>query len=575
MKILLTTLNAKYPHTALALWTIFQYCREAEPGLVLREFNINQDPAWITGEIYREKADVVAFSCNIWNIELTKRIGAHLKLVAPQTIFLLGGPEVSADPAAILKELDWADFIISGEGEVTFKDFLERCKAGRPDWSGLQGLTWRDGAKIIQNEARPLLPDLGILPSPYPEDLTPFRQKLLYYETSRGCPFECQYCLSAGERGLRFFPWEQVEADLLRFIRAGVEQVKFVDRTFNANLEWAKRIWRLLLANPGTTNFHFEICGDRLDEESFAILKQAPPGLFQFEIGVQSTNPETLDLVKRRMNFAKLAMTVKRLQNETNIHLHLDLIAGLPGEDYASFARSCDEVLALQPDHLQLGFLKLLKGSGLRARAVEYDYLFMAEAPYEILSSRWLSYEELLKLKGIEDLLEQYYNNRRFRNSLRFMTARFESPFRFWEEFAAWWRGRGMDGLAHKGRDLYGYLLEFFESRQGDSPVLRETLKYDLLQTERVVELPPWTGPVNKEVRARNYPFWQEPENRERFVPEFAGMTAREIERRTLFERFTIDPEVASPEEVESGERVIIFIYTPVGTRVVKLTPEK
>jgi radical SAM superfamily enzyme YgiQ (UPF0313 family) len=578
MKILLTTLNAKYVHTALALWTLFQYCRDEEPGLSLREFNINQDPAWITGEIYREKADVVAFSCNIWNIELLKIIGPRLKAVAPQTIFILGGPEVSTDPVEIMKEMGWADFVISGEGEATFREWLQCFGGKEPEWSSVAGLTYRNGDAVIQNETRPLLSDLGILRSPYPDDLAPFRRKLLYYETSRGCPFDCQYCLSANERGLRFFPWERARADLLRFIQAGVVQVKLVDRTFNADLEWAKRIWRFLIANPGSTNFHFEICGDLLDEESLAILKAAPAGLFQFEIGVQSTNPESLKLIQRRTNIVELKRKVKYLLKETNLFIHLDLIAGLPGEDYASFARSCNDALTLWPDRLQVGFLKLLKGSGLRARAAEYGYLFTPEAPYEVLAGRWLSYEELLRLKTIEDLIERYYNNRRFRTSLRYLMAHFANPFGLFEAFAVWWKERGLDALAHKTRDLYQYLLDYFETSQGERPVLREILKYDLLWSERVVELPEWTGPVDQAVRSRSFRFWQDPANCERFAPEFTGMTPREIERRTLFEAFSFDPEAAasaSPGEVAMKEQVIIFIYAPAGTRVVKLAPEK
>ena len=307
MKILLTTLNAKYVHTALGLWYIYQYCHPEYPELMFKEYNINQELSWVCGELYLEKPKAIAFSCNIWNIEATLTICRWLKQVEPEITVVLGGPEVWSEPVAIMEQNPAVDFIIVGEGELTFKEWLDHFHRTNPDWKRVKGLVFRTTDGIVQNELRPDISDLSILPRPYPEELSDFRQKLLYYETTRGCPYQCQYCLSANEKGVRYFPLEQVKNDLLHFINSKIAQVKFVDRSFNCNPKWAKEIWRFLLEHPGETNFHFEVVADLLDEESIAILQQAPPGAFQFEIGVQSTNPETIRLIQRKMDFSKLA----------------------------------------------------------------------------------------------------------------------------------------------------------------------------------------------------------------------------------------------------------------------------
>jgi radical SAM superfamily enzyme YgiQ (UPF0313 family) len=573
MKILLTTLNAKYVHTSLALWYLYQYCREEYPGLVLKEFNINQELAWVCGEIFRERPAVVAFSCNIWNLDAVLKICRRLRQVAPEIRFILGGPEVSADSKQIMSANPAVDWIVVGEGEITFKEYLEQLGQVKPNWHRVAGLVYRDGEMIVVNPRRPQITNLGSIPFPYPEDLTPFRKKLVYYETSRGCPFQCQYCLSANEQGVRFFPPETVKRDFLRFIAAQVIQVKLVDRTFNCNREWAKTLWRFLLEHPGVTNFHFEIVGDLLDEESLAILSQAPAGLFQFEIGVQSTNPETLRLVKRRTDWTRLQERVRQLIRTTRVFVHLDLIAGLPGEDYRSFARTFNETMALEPHRLQLGFLKMLRGSGLRAQAEVFGYQFMQEAPYEVLANPWLSYAELLQLKDIEHVLERFYNSGRFRGALRYLQSRFETPFALFSALGAWWKKQGYDQMAHKPKELYRYLLRFYEEQQAEASsvaVFRNLLKFDLLSQERLVDLPEWAGVTDPALKRFSYLFWQDPQQQRRYFEGQPKLAARELQRRSLIASFALDPPaVATAPQTEPvwRETTYLFIYQSTGVK--------
>jgi radical SAM superfamily enzyme YgiQ (UPF0313 family) len=581
MKVLLTTLNAKFVHTALSLWYLYHYARancdpvNQEVELRFREFNINQDLSWVCGEIFGERAKVIGFSCNIWNIEAVMVICRRIKQLAPKTLIILGGPEASAEPEQILSRYPAVDFIVIGEGEITFTEWLNQLSRERPEWSSVNGLAYREAGHVVVNSSRALISDLTVLPFPYPEDLTPFRHKLVYHETSRGCPFNCQYCLSANEQRVRFFPLERVQQELLRFITAEIAQVKFVDRSFNCNPDRAKRIWRFLLDNPGKTNFHFEIIGDLLDDESIDILSLAPPGLFQFEIGVQSTNPRTLELIQRKMNFARLSGQVSKLLARRNVFVHLDLIAGLPGEDYHSFARTFNETMAIQPDRLQLGFLKLLKGAGLRERAAEYGYIFTTETPYEVMANHWISYEELLQLKVIEDLLERYHSSGRFASSLEYLFIEFSSPFAFFESLARWWKTRGYDQFSHKEKDLYAYLLQFYQTMKHDPGIiLRNLLKYDLLTWERMVELPEWAGMNTPELKNFGYQFWFDGRNIENFVPEFQGLTVREIQRRVLFAAFEFNPadgafNLQMPPVLQP--QILLFIYRGKKARVVPI----
>lgn len=574
MKVLLTTLNAKYVHTSLGLWYIYQYCHRDYPEVVFKEYNINQELSWICGEIYLEKAAVVAFSCNIWNIEPVLILCRRLKQVAPETVIILGGPEASNEAEGILERNPAVDFIQCGEGELSFKAWLQAAQEPNPDWSKVAGLVYRRQDEIIHNQSQSEIADLGQIPYPYPEDLLPFQKKLVYYETTRGCPFNCQYCLSANEGRVRYFPLERVKQDLLRFGQAGIRQVKLVDRSFNCNLRWAKEIWNFLLEHPSRTNYHFEVVGNLLDDESLELLAAAPEGFFQFEIGVQSTNKTTLGLIQRQMDLEKLFRQVGRLIQETKVFVHLDLIAGLPGEDYQSFANSFNQTIALRPHRLQLGFLKLLKGSGLRAKAAEYGYEYTAEAPYEVLKSRWLSYEELLRLKVIEDILDRYYNSQRFRTSLAYLIPLFGSAFAFFETFAAWWKVRSLDEVAHKTRDLYGYLLDFARCHQADELILCNCLKYDLLCFERSVELPDWAGEQEQALAKLSYSFWKDQEQIRKYLPGYEDRPIREIQRKVYFAWFDFNPQLllsSAGENVTLVPQVLLFCYMPEGVKTYEI----
>lgn len=576
MKLFLTTLNAKYVHTSLGLWYIYQYCRPYYPDMIFKEYNINQDLAWVCGEIYREHADVIAISCNIWNVEQILILCKRIKQVAPKTLIVLGGPEVWERPEQMLTDNPDVDFIIVGEGEVAFKEWLDQYYSAVPQWNKVKGLVYRNGEEIIHTEDRTELPDLSVLPFPYPDDLTGFERKLIYYETTRGCPFHCQYCLSANEGGVRYFPMERVKNELLRFIKAGIRQVKLVDRSFNCNPKWAKEIWRFLIAHPGVTNFHFEIVGDLLDDESLAILKTAPKGMFQFEIGVQSTHPETLERIQRKMNWERLSEYIGRLVRETNVFVHLDLIAGLPEEDYDTFARTFNETLSLRPHRLQLGFLKLLRGSGLRAIAEQYHYVYTRETPYEVLQNQWMDYDHFLRLKIIEDLLERYYNSGWFKTTLAFLFARHLDPFSFFEAFAKWWKERGFDSVSHKSRDLYKYLLDFSESITQPKWIIQNLLKYDLLCQERTVEIPSWLGNDDRSLSKPGYAFWKDPANVSRYLPDYIGHPPRDIQRQVYFARFDLDPEMPSigPDEGFRKETIILFIYRGKEVKTFKIDKE-
>lgn len=472
MKILLTTLNSQYIHTALALYTLQAYCRPDFPEIRVAEFNINQDLNYILGAIYRQHPSVLGFSTNIWNITPTLELVDRIKKILPQTVVLLGGPEAAADYGGILLRPGAPDYIILGEGEVTLRELLAKLQRREVELlSTLPGLAFREGSSIRRTADRAPL-DLATLPFPYP-DLAPFRDRILYYEASRGCPFQCAYCLSGWEKTpLRVLPFDRVKTDLLRFINAGVRTVKLIDRTFNLDRARAAALLRFLLEQGGETEFHFELVGELLDEELITLLKAAPAGRFRVEIGVQSTCPAALQAVRRKYDLNRLkanclALTTGRAALGARPTVHLDLIAGLPYEDLATFGRSFDWTFRLHPDELQLGFLKLLKGSPLREEAHTYDYRFTTAPPYEILANKWLSYADLLHLKGVEEMVEKYFNSHRFRYTLNYLFQDESlSPWAFFSTLARFWQEKGYSGQAHKPGALYDRLWRFLTAQR-------------------------------------------------------------------------------------------------------------
>lgn len=465
IKTVLATLNAKYIHMSLALRYLKAYCGR-EFDVELAEYTI-KDPAMnVVADLYGRAPDIVGFSCYIWNIEETIAIIHMLKKVLPRTRIVLGGPEVSYDTEYWMERLPEVDFIVMGEGEETLHHLLSEVQGGTEKFHFVFGIAYRDReGRVVVNPGRPKAP-LDDLPSPhyFLEDVPQLATRVVYFETSRGCPFSCQFCLSSIETGVRYFDIERSKRDLLHLIRSGARLIKFVDRTFNIKREYALEMFRFLIDNHGgTCVFQFEITADIMRPEVLEFLSEhAPPGVFRFEIGVQSTNEATNEIIQRRQNFAKLSRTVTMIRESGKIDQHLDLIAGLPEEDYASFRNTFNDVFALRPEELQLGFLKMLRGTGVRARAADHGYVYMDRAPYEILGNDVLPFADILRIKQAEDVLEKYWNAHRADASVGHLVDEvFASPWDFFQSFGSYWESRGWARIGHQLEDLFARLREF------------------------------------------------------------------------------------------------------------------
>lgn len=485
MNVVLATLNAKYIHTSLALRYLKAFCA-GEFEVQLAEYTIKDPAMSIAAELFAKKPDVVGFSCYIWNIEETIAVIDILKKVLPDVKIVLGGPEVSYDTEQWMQRLSNVDFIVMGEGEETFRDLLRQI-AGEQKYHFVFGLAYRkEGqAEAIITPGRPKL-DLNEIPSPhrFPEDLPSLRNRVVYFETSRGCPFSCQFCLSSIEVGVRYFDMNRVKSDLLYLIDNGAKLIKFVDRTFNIKREYAMEIFQFLIDNHRSCVFQFEITADIMRPEVLDFLAEhAPPGIFRFEIGVQSTNDPTNLAVQRRQNFAKLTRTVTKIKKSGKIDQHLDLIAGLPLEDYNTFRKTFNDVFALRPEELQLGFLKMLRGTGLRNEAEKYGYVYMERAPYEMLGNDIMPFADIVRIKRVEDVLEKYWNARRMDRTMEYLVSRvYPSPFDFFQRFGDFWESRGWSRIGHQLEDLFARLWSFLEAdRPGmqDLEVLFALMKVD------------------------------------------------------------------------------------------------
>ena len=478
---LLIGINAKYIHTNLAVRYLKAYCNKQYQSIELKEFSINDHLDHILKEIYNSQIQIYAFSCYIWNMDIVLKLCSSLKRLNPQAIIILGGPEVSFDAEELLSTQYFIDYIIRGEGEETLTELLQLLHSEVQNPASIQGLTYRADGSVRSSADRPLLQNLDMIPFPY-EDLAQLSNKIIYYETSRGCPFNCQYCLSSTLHGVRYFSMERIKQEIKLFVDKEVKQIKLVDRTFNCNKQHSLQIIKYIISLNGKTNFHFEIGADLMDDEMIAVLSKAPKDMFQFEIGVQSTNQTALNEVSRAMNLDKVKKNVTALQQAHNSHMHLDLIAGLPYEDFKSFAHSFDEVHELLPDMLQLGFLKLLKGSGIRNRAKEYGIEYNSFNPYEVLKSKWISYEELVILKEVEHILELYYNSGRFKNSLCYIFKNhYSSFFQFYMDFADYWRENALFAASQSTKELYNILHGFAKSKDIMRMSLNELIKLDWL----------------------------------------------------------------------------------------------
>lgn len=491
MKILLVACNAKYIHSNLAVYDLQAYASDYADHIVLKEYTINQQKDDIMRDIYLEHPDVVCVSCYIWNLSFVKELMADLIKILPGADFWVGGPEVSYDAEKFLTENSEFKGVMVGEGEETFKELAGYYVEKNPqDLKDMTGICYRDKDQIIHNGWRQIM-DLSSIPFIY-KDLSEFKNRIIYYESSRGCPFSCSYCLSSIDKKLRFRDTETVKKELQFFIDNKVPQVKFVDRTFNCKHDHAMAIWKYINEHDnGVTNFHFEISADLLREEELQEMSTMRPGLIQLEIGVQSTNPDTIKAIHRTMDFEKLKGIVDRIHSFGNIHQHLDLIAGLPYEDYDSFRHSFNDVYALKPQQLQLGFLKVLKGSHMMEMCREYGIVYKTQEPYEVLSTKWLDYDHVLKLKTVENMVEVYYNSGQFQNTLEYLENFFQDAFSIYERLGSFYMEKGYGDVSHTRMRRYEILLEFLEDVPEISmDQVKDQMVYDLYLRENLKSRP-------------------------------------------------------------------------------------
>ncbi|MBR5475157.1 MAG: B12-binding domain-containing radical SAM protein [Lachnospiraceae bacterium] len=563
MKVLLTAINAKYIHSNPAVYSLKAYAqngkRSSDTTIEIAEYTINQPEDGILEDIYLRRPDIIGFSCYIWNIEIVRRLVDLLHQVMPDVPIWLGGPEVSFDCEAVLREMPGAKGIMVSEGERVF-DRLLSCYEGSVQLVEVPGLVYRDGDTIcIQPPEAPM--DLSLVPFYY-DDMSKFENKIVYYESSRGCPFRCSYCLSSVDKNLRFRDLELVKKELMIFLDAKVPQVKFVDRTFNCKKSHAMAIWEFIRSHDnGVTNFHFEVRADLLDEDAFDLLAQMRPGQVQLEIGVQSTNPQTLQEIRRYAAFDRIADAVRRVKAGGNIHQHLDLIAGLPWEDYESFSRSFDTVYALEPDQLQLGFLKVLKGAHMWEKQEDYGLCYKKTPPYEVLYTKWLPYEDVLRLKGVEEMVEQYYNSGQFRHTLSYLVRFFTGPFAMFEAMANRYRAWVLPGQNVNRNARYEWLLHFVEEFAPEAEEgVRVLLTYDLYLREKVKSRPAFAGDSNvwkEKCSERMSELWES----ERAAGRYEG-PYRQFLHETHMEHFALDPmALARTGEKKAGDYWCWFDY--------------
>lgn len=563
MKVVFSTLNAKYIHSSLALKYLRMTCSALPIDIVLKEYTINNELLVILSDIYNEQPDVVGLSCYIWNREMTLKLAGLLKKVLPNLIIILGGPEVSFDPLDVMKKHNYIDYIAQGEGENIVRELLGAFCFNKPV-NAIEGLSFRQGEEVIIGTPQ-IIKDFSLIRFPYCDsDMENLKDKIIYYESARGCPFSCQYCLSSATSGVRFFNLDRVYKELIFFISYNVKQVKFVDRTFNARKEHYLPILRFLAKQDCRTNFHFEIAVDSLDNEVLDFLQEVPVGRFQFEIGIQSTNQSTLEKISRHNNWPKIVEHVTRIISYKNIHVHLDLIVGLPYENYAQFGQSFNDVYQLQPHMLQIGFLKMLKGAGLRNIADQCGYVFMDDAPYEVLANDCLTYREVRKLKILEEVFNQVYNTGRFKYTLIFLIRLYEgNAFQFYHDLSAYWENEKLHLVAHSNKSVYKYLLDFCILHHGQAvSICQEFLKFDALMSEKETiqpEILTWNQEAWFEEKNE---FWRNQHMASKYIADYVFTTWRDIKKKYRIEVFAIDIiEYIHKGKIVSKESPILFSY--------------
>ena len=566
MKVLLTAVNAKYIHSNLAIYSMKAYAEQKGcPGveIQLAEYTINQQQDGILRGIYEEKPDLLCFSCYIWNISFVRELIRDVKKILPKTRIWVGGPEVSYDAEDFLKEMPQVTGVICGEGEETFAEVVrtyaqwEKQEQEPGKLADVPGIVYRDGEKLVFTGNRDIL-NMDELVFPY-ENLSLFEHKIIYYESSRGCPFSCSYCLSSIDKKLRFRSVSLVKKELQFFLDHQVPQVKFVDRTFNCKKEHAMEIWKYIKEHDnGITNFHFEIAADLLTEEEIGLIAAMRPGLIQLEIGVQSTNERTLQEIRRKTSFQEICKKVRAVAEGENVHQHLDLIAGLPYEDYKSFQKSFCDVYALRPQQLQLGFLKVLKGAYMEEMADAYGCVYKSKEPYEVLKTKWLTYGEISRLKGIEEMTEVYYNSGQFFYTLEALVKEFPDAFTMYEELADFYKRKGYFAVSHARISRYEILREFLQEKGIQYLEFYDQLMVlDLYARENLKTRPSWAmdlKPYKRQIQA----FYAKEEEQPEILKDYQGYQARQMEKMTHLEVFTYNVLEGKPEK---GCYPVVFDY--------------
>ena len=557
MNIVLAAINAKYIHSNLAVYSLRAYAQQYKDEIQIAEYTINQQIDDILMDLYKKKPDVLCFSCYIWNLSYVEELIRELGKIFPSVPIWVGGPEVSYDTKDVLERLPEVTGVIFGEGEKTFLEVVEYYHGKDVKLSEIKGIAYRgEEGQFLQNSWREVM-DLSEVPFVY-HDMADFKNKIIYYESSRGCPFSCSYCLSSIDKCLRFRKLELVEKELQFFIDEKVTQVKFVDRTFNCNHKHAIAIWKYIKEHDkGITNFHFEVAADLLNEEELKLIESMRPGLIQLEIGVQSTNEQTIREIRRTMRFEEVARIVQRINQGENVHQHLDLIAGLPYEDMESFQKSFDDVYRLHPEQLQLGFLKVLKGSHMESQKERYGLVYKSRPPYEVLYTKWLSYEEMMQLKSVEEMVEVYYNSGQFSYCLRKLEEEYASPFVLYQGLGRYYENHELHLMSHSRITRYEILLGFIREKHKERESLyRELLTFDLYLRENVKNRPEFAG--EHEVSKDWLNAFYETESKEhQYLIGYEAYDKRQLRKMTHIEKFHYDV-LGTCEEKEN---FILFDY--------------
>ena len=562
-KVVLAAVNARYIHSNLAVYSLKANAGEYAPQVILCEYTINHRREEILADLYGQKADIIGFSCYLWNVEYVISIARDLKKICPGLEIVVGGPEVSYHPEQFLSEYNFFDMVIVGEGEQTFSEFLDYAIGGNGSLADICGIVYRDGDKVRRNA-----PAEGIniekLIFPY-EDLSNMENRIIYYESMRGCPFLCSYCLSSIEKSVRIKSLEKTFREIDFFLRAKVPQVKFVDRTFNCNHEHAYEVWKYLKEHDnGVTNFHFEIAGDLLKEEDFQLLGSMRPGLVQFEIGVQSTNPDTIRAIRRVMDLDRLRHNMRKIKAAHNIHVHLDLIAGLPYEDFSSFRQSFNDVYKMKPDQLQLGFLKVLDGSYMNEKKEEYGVVYSTLPPYEVYATNWISYEDVRELKQVEEMVEVYYNSFQFTATIAYMEHFFPSAFELFQDLGHYYKENNLFERKHSRISRYEILWEYASGiREIDTGLLRETMTYDLFSRDYVKNPPAFVRQKGEEEKDKIRHFLHQASEQGTLPEGYRNLAVKQLYHMLYVDTFSVDMKllIDTGEITKKSSYALMFDY--------------